>query len=267
MNNEIYCGTRGVATLYLENSEIIGNTINVLPTTAGNTNNYIHGIYITGNVGNLMISDNTINILEKSNVANTYLIGIAFAGNGNAPTDITSIVNNMINVGASDETGSTYGIGLRSSQTMGNLKVYFNTIVINDNASTLTSYAIGNHTNGTGPVDIDLENNILINNHSGNTASSAIGLVPAASLLTSNFNDLLSNQNLVNYQGTLYADLAAWQATSQDLNSVSKSVNFVSATDLHLTGASNGDIDLAGMPIAGITTDIDGDIRSGTAPT
>ena len=266
VNNEIYCGTRGVATLYLENSEIIGNTINVLPTTAGNTNNYIHGIYITGNVGNLMISDNTINILEKSNVANTYLIGIAFAGNGNAPTDITSIVNNMINVGASDETGSTYGIGLRSSQTMGNLKVYFNTIVINDNASTLTSYAIGNHTNGTGPVDIDLENNILINNHSGNTASSAIGLVPAASVLTSNFNDLLSNQNLVNYQGTLYADLAAWQATSQDLNSVSKSVNFVSATDLHLTGASNGDIDLAGMPIAGITTDIDGDIRSGTAP-
>ena len=47
--------------------------------------------------------------------------------------------------------------------------------------------------------------------------------------------------------------LAAWQATSQDLNSVSKSVNFVSATDLHLTGASNGDIDLAGTPIAGIT--------------
>lgn len=266
VNNEIYCGTRGVATIYLENSEIIGNTINVLPTTAGNTNNYIHGIYITGHFGSLLINENKINILEKANVAGTYVMGIAFAGNGDGPTDIISVVNNMINVGAVDETGSTYGIGLRSAQTMGNLKVYYNTIVINNNASTLTSYGVGNHTNGTGPVNIDLQNNIIINNHSGNTGSSAIGLIPVTSVLASDYNDLYSNQNLVNYQGTLYADLAAWQVTTQDLNSVSKSVNFVSATDLHLTGSSNGDIDLAGIPIVGITMDIDGDTRSTTAP-
>ena len=266
INNEIYCGTRGVATIYLENSEIIGNSIIVMPTTAGNTNNYIHGIYITGHIGTLDIRENIINILEKSNVAGTYVIGIAFAGNGATPTDIISVVNNMINVGAVDETGSTYGIGLRSAQNMGNLKVYYNTIVINNNASTLTSHAIGNHTNGTGPVDIDLKNNIIINNHSGNTGSSAIGLIPATSVLASNYNDLFSNQNLVNFQGTLYANLAAWQVTTQDVNSVSKSVNFVSATDLHLTGSSNGDVDLAGTPIAGITTDIDGDTRSATFP-
>ena len=126
--------------------------------------------------------------------------------------------------------------------------------------------ALGNHTTGTGAVNIDLKNNIIINNHSGNTGSSAIGLVPATSVLTSDYNDLLSNQNLVNYQGTLYADLTAWQATTQDLNSLSKAVNFVSATDLHLTGASNGDFDLAGTPIVGITTDIDGDTRNATNP-
>jgi hypothetical protein len=40
----------------------------------------------------------------------------------------------------------------------------------------------------------------------------------------------------------------------------------VSATDLHLTGSSNGDIDLAGTPIAGITTDIDGDTRNALLP-
>ncbi len=266
VNNEIYCGTRGVATIYLVDSEIIGNSINVMPTTAGNTNNYTHGIYITGHIGNLIIRENYINILEKSNVAGTYVIGIAFAGNGSTPTDIINIENNMINVGAADETGSTYGIGLRSTQNMGNLKVYYNTIVINDNASTLVSYGIGNHTNGTGPVDVDLMSNIIINNHSGNTGSSAIGLIPATSVLASNYNDLFSNQNLVNFQGTLYADLASWQVTTQDVNSVSKSVNFVSATDLHLTGASNGDTDLAGTPIAGITTDIDGDTRSATFP-
>ena len=52
----------------------------------------------------------------------------------------------------------------------------------------------------------------------------------------------------------------------KDINSVSKAVNFVSATDLHLTGLSNGDIDLIGTPIAGITTDIDGDTRNALYP-
>lgn len=266
INNEVYCGTRGVATLYLFDSEIIGNTFNILPTTAGATDSYNHGIYITGSVGRLKIHENKINCLEKTSNATAYLIGIAFAGNGNAPADVISIFNNMINIGAVDETRSTYGIGFRSAQVMGNIKAYYNTIVINNNASTLTSYAIGNHTNGTGSVNIDLKNNILINNHSGNTGSSAIGLVPVTSVLTSNYNVLVSNQNLVNYQGTLYANLPAWQAANQDLNSVSKVVNFVSGTDLHLAGTSIGDVDLVGTPIDSITTDIDGTIRSLTAP-
>ncbi|NCS89464.1 MAG: hypothetical protein AUK34_01995 [Ignavibacteria bacterium CG2_30_36_16] len=266
VDNELYCGTRGVATFYLVDSDIIGNTINILPTTAVNTNNYNHGIYITGNIGILNIQGNIINCLEKTNVAGTYLIGIAFAGNAFDSTDIINVFNNMINVGAPDETGSTYGIGLRSAGNMGNIKAYFNTIFINNNASTLTSHGVGNHTNGTGPVNIDLRDNIIINNHAGNTGSSAIGLIPLTSVLTSNYNLLLSNQNFVNYQGTTYANLAAWQATSQDLNSVSKAVNFVSATDLHLAGASIGDTDLFGIPIAGITTDIDGELRSATEP-
>jgi hypothetical protein len=266
VNNEIYCGTRGVATIYLVDSEIIGNTFYLKPTTAGNTNNYNHGIYITGATGSTIIQNNYIYCLEKTNVAGTYLIGIAFAGNTSDSTDIISVVNNMINVGAADETGSTYGIGLRSAGHMGNINAYFNTIVINNNASTLTSHGVGNHTNGTGPVNMDLKNNIIINNHSGNTGSSAIGLIPATSVLASNHNVLLSNQNLVNYQGTTYANLALWQATNQDVNSVSKPVNFVSPTDLHLAGSSIGDIDLAGMPIPWITTDIDGDPRDANMP-
>ena len=142
VNNEIYCGTRGVATYYLVDCEIIGNTINILPTTAGATDSYNHGIYITGHTGTLNILGNTINCLEKTINASSYLIGIAFAGNGSAVTDIINVVNNMVNVGAADETRYTYGIGLRSTQFMGNLKVYYNTIVINNNVSALISHGI-----------------------------------------------------------------------------------------------------------------------------
>lgn len=267
LNNEINAGVRGITTIYLIDSEIRGNTINLIPTgLTGGTDAYNHGIYITGAQGVLNINENTINCLTKTTVATSYLIGIAFAGNSEGGTDWINVFNNMINVGAADETRPTYGIGLRSANPMGNLKIYHNTILINDNASTLVSYGIGNHTNGTGPVNIDLKNNVIINNHNGNAGSSAIGLIPVTSVLVSDYNDLYSTQNLVNYQGTLYADLAAWQTTNQDLNSVSKLANFVSATDLHLTGASLGDPDLTGTPLAEVTTDIDGDTRSTTYP-
>ncbi|HSL88882.1 MAG TPA: T9SS type A sorting domain-containing protein [Ignavibacteriaceae bacterium] len=262
LNNEIYAGVRGITTIYLIDSEIRGNTINLIPTgLTGGTDAYNHGMYITGAQGAIDINENVINCLTKTTNASSYMIGIAFAGNSEGGTDWINIFNNMINVGAADETRSTYGIGLRSSLPMGNLKIYHNTIVTNDNASTLVSYGIGNHTNGTGPVNIDLKNNIIINRHNGNTGSSAIGLIPATSVLVSDYNDLYSTQNLVNFTGTLYADLTAWQATSQDLNSVSKMVNFVSATDLHLTGASIGDFDLAGIGLPEVPFDIDGDTR------
>jgi len=91
-------------------------------------------------------------------------------------------------------------------------------------------------------------------------------MIPTTSVLTADYNVLVSNQNFVNYQGTSYADLAAWQVTGKDVNSVSKAVTFASVTDLHIAGSSVGDIDLAGTPIEGITMDIDGDTRSTTVP-
>jgi hypothetical protein len=266
INNDIFAGTRGITTLWFSESEIIGNTINLLPTTAGNTYIYMHGIYLTGESGVSYVRDNVVNCLEKTSNASGYLMGIAFAGNNIDVGDSVYVVNNMINVGASDETRNMYGIGLRSAQTHGNLKIFHNTILINNNASALISYGIGNHTNGTGPVKIDLKNNIVINNHSGNPGSSAIGLIPVTSVLNSNFNTLISNQNFVNYQGTLYANLAAWQSGSgQDLNSFSNPVTFVSATDLHLSGGSVGDGNLASASL-GVTTDFDGDARNAYWP-
>ncbi|MCZ7609084.1 MAG: T9SS type A sorting domain-containing protein [Ignavibacterium sp.] len=267
INNEIYCGTRGVATLYLIDSDIIGNKIYLLPTTAGATDAYNHGIYITGANGTINIKENYVNCLEKTINATSYIIGIAFAGNGNTTSDVINVFNNMVNVGASNETRNVYGIGLRSAQAMGNLNIYHNTIVVNEMSSPLVSYAIGNHTNGTGSVNLDLLNNIIINNHTGNTSSAAIGLnAPMTTTLSSDYNVLLANSILVSYQGTNYTNLASWQTTTQDSNSISKVVNFVSATDLHLAGTSNGDVDLVGTPISEITIDIDGDLRSTTSP-
>ena len=65
LNNEIYSGIRGVTTLYLTESEILGNKINILPTTTGGTDTYNHGIYITGAPGDSNYKGNAINCLTK----------------------------------------------------------------------------------------------------------------------------------------------------------------------------------------------------------
>jgi hypothetical protein len=53
--------------------------------------------------------------------------------------------------------------------------------------------------------------------------------------------------------------------TGLDSHSVEIPVNFISDTDLHLTGSSIGNINLVGT-YSGITDDIDGNPRSATRP-
>lgn len=263
-NNDIYAANRGISTYVVNDCIFTGNNITLLPTSGGNTSNYVHGIYLTGASGPTEIKGNTITCTEAASVASSYVMGIAFAGNSEGAGDPIYVINNMIEMGDLAETFPTYGIGFRSTNNMGNLKVYHNTIVMNETACTAPTYAIGNHSNGTGGVTVDLKNNILINNHTGNAGSSAIGILPTTSVLTADNNDLVSNQNLVNFKGTSYADLAAWQVAGQDAGSVSKAVTFVSATDLHLAAPSDEDVDLV-MPAIGVMTDIDGDDRGAFA--
>ena len=56
------------------------------------------------------------------------------------------------------------------------------------------------------------------------------------------------------------------QATGQDANSVYGDPMFVSPVDLHIQTSVVSPVSDAGTPIAGITTDIDNDIRNLTTP-
>ena len=75
-----------------------------------------------------------------------------------------------------------------------------------------------------------------------------------------------TNAKVGMYLGSSKATLEDWQTSGFDANSVSKAVQFVSATDLHLAGSSVYDADLIGTPIPAVTTDIDGDARNPLTP-
>jgi hypothetical protein len=77
------------------------------------------------------------------------------------------------------------------------------------------------------------------------------------------FDAVTLNQTLVDHQAAVASGGAGGP---RDVNSKSKSVTFVSSSDLHLSGGSLGDFDLKGSPIASYTTDIDGQTRDTQAP-
>jgi hypothetical protein len=161
-----------------------------------------------------------------------------------------------------------YVAGITSSSTTATLNIYYNSILMNelsDIGTGFVSYSGIATQDGT----INIANNIVVADES-DFKNFCILRLGTGGTHTSNFNDFYpaTDSACVGYfDGTITPTLADWQtASGQDANSVSKEVFFVSPLDLHLTGSSNGDIDLAGTPIAGITTDIDGDTRSTTDP-
>ena len=72
---------------------------------------------------------------------------------------------------------------------------------------------------------------------------------------------------LVIRNGVQYATLSQYQtATGLDTNSTSKDIDFLNDDDFHISDCQAQDPDLDGIPVAGITVDIDDEIRSTTAP-
>ncbi len=221
------------------------------------------------------------NIIPGStvNIYNNVISSVSSAANaataGNTAISIESagtynIYNNMIsgfNLTAANPIAFLRGIAVTSATATAN--IYYNTIYMTNIADIGTgsvAYSGILLNNGTN----DLKNNIVYSAEI-DFVSYCINRTGTAGTITSNYNNFYpastTNGNVGFWNNAATPTLANWQtASGQDANSKSKQVFFVSATDLHLTGSSIGDFDLAGTPIAGITTDIDGDLRHPNFP-
>ena len=155
------------------------------------------------------------------------------------------------------------------------LNVFYNTARI---GGTHTSTTAGTTSAGfrigsaTQTLTLNMKNNIALNTRTGGTVNHCgFVLVGTAGTLNVDYNCYLANgSNAFNahWGGTGYNTLADYKTavTPNEQNSVFQNVNFVSITDLHLTGGSVGDINLKGTPIPGITTDFDNQLRNTIAP-
>ena len=181
-----------------------------------------------------------------------------------------TVVNNMISL--SDSKAEIMGI---SQETAGSIiKILHNSILIHGTSSGSTrSFALFKNWFSTGD---DIRNNQLINTRVSAGAAKQYAFIQfGPGTFTSDYNNLVSTGNASNYIGgasstatpTLYATFAEWQTgTSQDANSININPVFVSTTDLHLINSENESINNKGTPIIDISTDVDGETRSGDSP-
>ena len=257
------------------------NTIGALALSTGGT---VYGIYnLTGNT--IDISRNKVYDLSAG-TSSGMVYGI-YLSSGTTVTVANNLVGDL-RAAASTSLLGVSGIYLGTPTTA---NLYYNTIYLAAASTGATFGTSGVYLASTSPV-LDLRNNIIVNASTAagtggyaaalRRTSGTAGTAPANYATTSNNNLLYagppSATNLLYVEGTTTATnaqqtLAAYKAFmgSRDQQSVTENPPFLSttgtaATFLHISPTVATQVESAGAPISGITTDFDGDPRSATTP-
>ena len=178
------------------------------------------------------------------------------------------IYNNTfaINYDGDGSDHSFYGIRHVGVATSGTLNLYHNTIRVGDTGQSGIHAVLGSSEEASDVVTLNLINNIMVNERD---AENSYIYDWNSGNIEAEYNNLFNEgQGAVARLGDeVYETLPEWQeATGEEDNSVSVPVEFVSESDLRLTGASVGDVSLAGTPLDAVTVDIDGNERDAENP-
>ena len=240
----------------IENTEIY--------LTEPSNKNKVVGIKMTHPVYSTRILRNKIHSLSSSNSVTNQIIGIEIPF-----SSYHSIYNNFISLAGneySEVTGIDYSGSYSSNDNIINNTIYIYGSSINEQNSycfrrrTYQSYA---------GLSLRLKSNILINkrhNVQGFGWHYAIAIEDERGLHQIDYNDYYASGTGTVLGRWLSYDVITineWRSfTQKDQNSISKNVNFISSTDLHLTGTSLGDEDLIAQPNSFILVDIDNEPRN-----
>jgi hypothetical protein len=266
---------RGIYTSYHQGVQVLDNTISNLNFSYLNFYDPAACIYLDQTKQAVVKGNKLSN--WRSTAGDTRLVGIYIDGGEdgwNHPPLVTNnlVANNFVANGFSTSTNtwSLDGIYVINGNSD---KVYFNTVSLTG-AILVTDGTVRAFFSGYDNLkNMNVRNNIFqINGTSAyNTtfiAYSTSVLFPTGGIV-SDYNVLSSvgagsaSAFIGEYNYNYVSSLADWRTQSgADVHSTDGLVTFVSATDLHIAGASIGDsTNLGGIAIAGFGTDIDGDTR------
>jgi hypothetical protein len=269
----------GILARFENGIQITGNKVGEINRASGTNFGISLGLQAAVNLMNVTTGDEVTNAVVMGNkvasIVSPSTTGYSAAGIAVAPaTSGTNLIaNNMVSGVTSPATPSDFTVGIYSLCGAGSTtQIYFNSVsMTGDRGAGASTPSLALAIAGTDPI-VDVRNNILLNSQT--TASTgksyAIGLSYATYVnLTSDTNDLYVSgpQGVLGIvggftAGAVQATLAEWQATTgKDASSVSADPLFLATNDLHInnTGAVTSPAANAGTPLAGITTDFDGE--------
>jgi hypothetical protein len=200
-----------------------------------------YGIY-NYYVSDYNINGNTISVSGGNEGIYNY-----YANNYFHNPAIKTVVSNNIVIAA---TGSALSFSNSDS-----VHVLHNTAISSGLTSTATAYF-------TSCDGIDCRNNILVNTNTG--AGNAIYTPSTVTFTQLDYNNYYTSGTGLVYTTTTVGTLAAWQTAvpAFNIHSITRDPQFVSATNLHLQYRTP--LSIINGVNAGITTDIDGDLRAST---
>ena len=225
--NNYYTGL----SLSYQTAPVVEN--NVIEGVSGYSGYY--GIYLSYCYNGLVLSGNDIQSRAGSSVYMAYNYGSA--------SQRGLMANNFISVGGSGNVTGLY------SYYDTYLNIYHNNIHVYQGGTGSRAMEV---THGSGAF-VSLRNNIFSNTAGG------YALYNSAGSLNSDYNNLYTTGTNLAYYSSNRTNLSAWRsAGSWDEHSLSVDPLYASATDLHVNKA---DLDSAGVAVAEVTTDIDGEER------
>ncbi len=255
---------RGMLLGGANNLVITNNTIMGISSSAASTAS-MSGIQLSAIINGGVISGNKVSDIKQNNPTGFGSQGIYLTSTSTASGVVIS--NNFVSDVASQGTATTTALGNGWGLVVvsgGGYGFYYNSVSMNTNqvaASSVT--AAVNIAAGLPNASIDMIDNIFSNTETVGTRYGVYNASTAAVFMTINYNDYFAAN--VGFLGAARVTLADWQtATGQDAMSKAVDPGFVSLTDLHITNASL--VADMGIPIVGITTDIDGQMRSASTP-
>ena len=226
-----------------------------------------YAIWFGSNVSNAIVSKNKVHSVDQTGTGGYNSVGIYFSSSTGC-TD-NQIDNNMIYDLKTYGSTSMYLVGIRIVGGS-NYKVYYNTVNLTGAFGNASAGVVSAclHIPTTASTNMDIRDNIFSNTRTGNSPKNyLIHSLGTTSFSQLNYNNYWTVGSVFGYYGADIADFAAWKTNlGKDTNSTNVSITFASSTDPHLSGGSIGDPYLAGIPIAGITTDIDNDVRNASYP-
>ncbi|MBN8782014.1 MAG: gliding motility-associated C-terminal domain-containing protein [Terrimonas ferruginea] len=258
------------------NVRVSRNTVSGLRSSGTGTT---MGMFIYSALSGLTIDANQVSDIKNTNIAGYGSAGMMLAATIN--TANTNVRNNFVwdiaSYGFNGYTSGDNGNGIVIDGG-GGYNIDFNTIHLNTNQT-----STGGHrascllitANVTAANAVNVRNNIFTNSQTVGNASSRLCLSNLATngagvFSAINYNNYYSTSTNLTSAGTnasITNSLAQVQAyTGSEGNGRNIQPVFAGANDLHLDPGTNLTLNNLGLPLAGITVDIDGDTRNGTTP-